>query len=105
LEDGEPEPDDVSWKLPVFRFAACMMIAVLLIFAANLAGDYVIAQWQASPASLYQSVSDTASIAGLADAPFMDRLAASDPTRSQSVAREQFLNYRRQVQEMLGSYQ
>ncbi len=105
IEAREPETDDVSWKLPIFRFAMCLVFAVILIFAGNLAGDYVIAQWQTSPASLDQSASDPASIAGLADAPFMARLATSDPARSQSVAREQFLNYRRQVQELSGSYQ
>jgi hypothetical protein len=105
MEAREPETDDVSWKLPVFRFAVCLVIAVLSIFAGNLAGDYVIAQWQTSPASLDQSASDPISIAGLADAPFMVRLVASDPDRSQSVEREQFMNYRRQVQELSGSYQ
>jgi hypothetical protein len=105
MEAREPEIDDVSWKFPVFRFAVCLMIAALLIFAGNLAGDHVIAQWQASSASLDRPTSDTTSIAGLADPPFMVRLAASDPSRSQSVAREQLLNYRRQVQELLGRYQ
>jgi hypothetical protein len=105
LATREREVDDIPWKLPVFRFAACLVIAVLLIFAGNLAGDYFIAQWQTSPASLGQSASNTTSIAALADAPFMVRLATSDPARSQSVAREQFLNYRRQVQELSGSCQ
>jgi hypothetical protein len=101
----ELELNDIPWKLPVFRFAVCLVTAVLLIFAGNLAGDYVIAQGQTSPASLDQSAADPTSIAGSADAPFMVRLATSDPARSQSVALEQFLNYRRQVQELSGSCQ
>jgi hypothetical protein len=105
MSKKELELNDIPWKLPVFRFAMCLVAAVLLIFAGNLAGDYIIAQWQAYPASLDQSASDPTSIAGSADSSFMVRLATSDPARSQRVAREQFLNYRRQVQELSGSCQ
>jgi|WetSurMetagenome_2_1015567.scaffolds.fasta_scaffold1028370_2 hypothetical protein len=105
LATRERVVDDIPWKLPVFRFAVCLVTAVLLIFTGNLAGDYVIAQWQTSPASLDQSASDPTAIAGSADSSFMVRLATSDPARSQRVAREQFLNYRRQVQELSGSCQ
>jgi len=100
METREPESDDVSWRLPVFRFASCFVIAVLLIFAGMRAGDRVLLQWQGSPGL----VSDDASTAGLADAPFMVKLVVSDPIRSQSIAREQFSNYLRQVRELSGSY-
>ena len=99
MEVGEADPDDIPWKFPVFRFAASLVIAVLVIIAGNLEGDSAITQWQNSPASL------TASIDGVADAPLTVRLAVSDPARSQCIGREQFLNYQRQVQELSGCNQ
>lgn len=105
MEAGEAANDHISWKFPVFRFAVCLLISVLLIFAGKRTGDNVISQWKYSPASFDRLTSDTASIAGLADAPFIVKLAASDPGRLQSIAREQFLNYQTQVQELSSSNQ
>ena len=100
MREKGPELDDIPWKFPVFRFAVCLVIAAFLIVAANSAGDYIAAQGKTSLASIDRPDANTISAAGLADAPLMVRLSASDPARLRRVAQEQFLNYWRQVQEL-----
>ncbi len=104
MREKELEPDDISWKLPVFRFAACLGLGIALILAGNMAGNFVATQWQYSPSSHGRQGSDASFLAGLADAPAMDKLAAIEASRSRDAALDQLLTYRQQMQESQGSF-
>jgi hypothetical protein len=91
----EMEPEDIPWKFPVFRLAACLVMAVLLIFAGNLAGDLATAQWQYSSPPLDRSDPEIDFLAGLADSPILAKLIAVEAARPERVSLQDFKNHQR----------
>jgi hypothetical protein len=88
----DSEFDEIPGTGPVLRFAACVAIAIILIFAGNRVGHVDAAQWQHLPAPLDRRVPETDALAESANCSILAKLAAAEAVRPDEITLQNFLN-------------